>query len=141
MDLFKRSISFLQVVDSAATSATVRASSSIRDAARTTGDLRLSALAARISLASGGKFSKVLTAVDKMIKTLEDEDKDDADNKGDCESDREKNTKEAADYSREIDELNDDIEKLEGEIEEIVKEVAEKEDSVKEIVKEVAEKE
>merc|ERR1719472_679320 len=64
-----------------------------------------------------------------MIKTLEDEDKDDADNKGDCESDREKNTKEAADYSREIDELSDDIEKLEGEIEEIVKEVAEKEDN------------
>merc|ERR1719305_1357358 len=125
MDLFKRSISFLQVVDSAATSATVRASSSIRDAARTTGDLRLSALAARISLASGGKFSKVLTAIDKMIKTLEDEDKDDADNKGDCESDREKNTKEAADYSREI--------------EEIVKEVAEKEDSVKDLKKELKE--
>jgi len=138
-DLFKRSISFLQVVDSAATSATVRASSSIRDAARTTGDLRLSALAARISLASGGKFSKVLTAIDKMIKTLEDEDKDDADNKGDCESDREKNTKEAADYSREIDELSDDIEKLEGEIEEIVKEVAEKEESVKDLKKELKE--
>merc|ERR1719183_3257214 len=62
-----------------------------------------------------------------MIKELEQDGKDDASNKADCESDRENDTKEAAGFSRDIDELSDDISKLEGEIKEINKEVEEAE--------------
>merc|ERR1719183_1800518 len=74
-----------------------------------------------------------------MIKELEQDGKDDASNKADCESDRENDTKEAAGYSRDVDELSDDISKLEGEIKQIVQEVGEKETSVKDTKQEVKE--
>jgi len=137
-DLFKRSISFLQVKDVTA-SATAMATSAIREALRATGDLRLRAVVARMAMNSGAKFDKVISAIDKMVTTLEDEMTQDASDKTDCENDRETNTKEAAGFSRDIDELSDDISKLEGEIKEINKEVEEKEQSVKDLEKEVKE--
>lgn len=99
----------------------------------------MSALAMRISMASGAKFDKVLSAIDKMIKELEDEDKQDGSDKGDCETDREADTKEAAEHSRSIDDLSDAISKLEDEIEEIVKEVKEKNESIDNLEKEIKE--
>jgi len=97
----------------------------------------LSALAARIQLAAGARFDKVLKAVDNMIAELEQDGKDDVANKKECEDDRTKDAKEAKEHSRDIDELSDDISKLEGEIKQIVKEVEEKETSVKDTQKEV----
>jgi predicted nucleic acid-binding Zn-ribbon protein len=137
-DLFKKSLSFLQVRDVSASSAT-RAADAIRATARKSGDRRLHALAMRVSLTAGGKFDKVLTAIDDMISILEEEDKTDTSNKEECETDREKDTKEAADLSRKIDELSDDISKLKGEIEEIEKEIEEKEGNIKDLKKEMKE--
>lgn len=144
-DLFKRSLSFaqsslsfLQVRDVTAT-ATARAGATIRDAARASRDSRLSALAARVALAAGGKFDKVLKAIDDMVTKLEKESDEDKKNKEECETNREKDTKEAADLSRDMDELTDGIAKLEEEIEEIIKEVAEKEESIKKLEEEIKE--
>jgi len=131
-DLFKKSIpSFLQVDDVVAT-ATARATATLQETAHATGNLRLSALAARIGLTSGAKFDKVLSAITKMVDELKQDQKDDDSDKTDCETDREADTKEAASHSRAIDELSDDISKLEGEIKEIKAEIEEKEASVKE---------
>jgi predicted nucleic acid-binding Zn-ribbon protein len=143
-DLFKRSLasqkspSFLQVRD-VTTSATARAGAAIRDAARASRDSRLSALAARVSLESGGKFDVVLKAIDDMVTKLEKEGEEDKTNKKECETNREKDTKDAADLSRDMDELTDGIAKLEEEIEEIVKEVKEKEESIKKLEEEIKE--
>jgi len=137
-DLFKKSLSFLQIRDVSASS-TALAADAIRATARKSGDRRLNALAVRVSLSVGGKFDKVLTAIDEMISTLEEEDKTDASNKDECEKDREKDTKEAADLSRKIDELSDDISKLKGEIEEIEKEIEDKEGDIKDLKKEMKE--
>jgi len=94
-------------------------------------------LAARIAQSSGAKFTKVLSAIDKMIKVLEGEDDDDLSNKEDCEKDRAADTKEAAGLSRSIDELSDDMSKLEGEIKQASSAISEKETSVKDLQKEV----
>lgn len=133
-DLMKRSMSFLQV-DSATATASAQAMVVLKNTARTTGDERLSALVQR--LGSGAKFDKVLSAVTKMIKTLEDEDDSDLSNKEDCEKERMADTKEAATLSRTIDELSDDVSKLQGEIEQINKQVDEKDQSVKDLNKEM----
>merc|ERR1719408_1040777 len=93
-DLFKKSLSFLQV-DNVVSTAAAQAATTLQDTARATGNLRLSALAARMRLTMGGKFDKVIGAIDKMIKELDDEMQDDKDNKKDCEDDREKKTKDA----------------------------------------------
>jgi len=136
-DLFKRSISFLQI-DSGATSASAMSMAVLRATAHTSGDSRLSALAARVALNSAaGKFAKVISAIEKMVKTLEGENSDDKDDKKECEDDREANTKDSADLSRAIDDLSDDISKLEGEIKQAKKEIAEKEQSVKDLEKEI----
>jgi len=135
-DLFKRSITFVQISSHTSTAAQM-ASAAVQRAARVTGDLRLNALAARIGLNSGGKFTKVISSIDKMIAELEQDGKDDTANKKECEDDRAADTKEAADLSRDMDELSDDISKLEGEIEQIDKEVAEKEKSVEDTEKEI----
>jgi len=130
----KRSMSFLQV-DSATATASAQAMVVLKNTALTTGDKRLSALVQR--LGSGAKFDKVLSAVTKMIKTLEDEDDSDLSNKEDCEKERMADTKEAATLSRTIDELSDDVSKLQGEIEQINKQVDEKDQSVKDLNKEM----
>jgi len=77
-DLFKKSISLVQL-DSSAATAREKASEVLRQTARASGDMRLTALLARLGLISGAKFDKVMAAIDKMVKTLEDEDKDSGD--------------------------------------------------------------
>jgi len=136
-DLFKKSISFLQVDDVIATTARAQAAATLQDTARATGDRRLSALAMRMTLTLGAKFDKVIGAIDKMVKELDDEAADDKSDKDTCEKDRAKDTKEAADLSRNIDDLSDDISKLEGEIKQIEEEVEEKEQSVKDKKQEI----
>merc|ERR1719424_1577803 len=112
-DLFKKTAtSFLQI-NVVSSSATAMASSAIRNAAKASGDLRLSALAARIDLNTGGKFTKVIAAVDSLLTELEGDGKTDAAEKKTCEDERKANTKESADTSRDIDDLSDDITKLE----------------------------
>jgi chromosome segregation ATPase len=135
-DTFKKSFSFFQIRD-VSKSATALAADAIRATARKSGDRRLNALAARVSLTVGGKFDKVLAKIDEMIALLEKEDEEDKTNKETCETDRETDTKEAADLSRKIDELSDDISKLKGEIEEIDKEVEEKELAIEALKKEM----
>jgi len=138
-DLFKKTAtSFLQI-NVVSSSATAMASSAIRNAAKASGDLRLSALAARIDLNTGGKFTKVIAAVDSLLTELEGDGKTDAAEKKTCEDERKANTKESADTSRDIDDLSDDITKLEGDIKQINKDIEEKETTIADTQKEMKE--
>lgn len=134
-DLFKRSAETFLQVSSVSTAAAAQALSALQETAHRTGDLRVSALAMRLN--AGAKFDKVISAIDKMVKELEDEQDDDNDNKDECESEREKNTKETAELSRNIDELSDDISKLKSEIEENNKEIAEQQEIIDENKKDI----
>lgn len=135
-DLFKKSISLVQV-DNVLATASAAATAVLLDTARSTGDSRLSALVALLSLKSGAKFDKVISSVDKMLIVLKKEEDDDLSNKEDCEKTRAADTKEAADLSRTIDELSDSVTKLASEIKEIETEVEEKLGSVATIKNEV----
>ena len=85
------------------------AQNSIFDAARNAGDVRLIGLSMQFS--AERHFDKVLVKIDKMIKQLEKE--SDEDSKVKDESDRRDNIKDWKEISHSIDELSDEIEKLE----------------------------
>jgi len=94
-------------------------------------------MADRVAMNAGAKFDKVLSAIDKMIKALEGEDKKDGENAAECKKERAADTKESASLSANIDDLTDDISKLNGEIKQNKKEVAEKEKSIEDLEKEM----
>merc|ERR1712113_1003413 len=87
-------------------------------ALRRSRDERIRQIADRIAAATSGHFDKVISAIDKLITKLDDEETADKKNKDDCEKDRKKDTQDSIDLSREIDELTDKITKLEEEIKE-----------------------
>jgi regulator of replication initiation timing len=135
-DLFKKSYKsqgylFLQL-DSESTQAIVafnRAVSDLKNAARRTGDRRMSALAALVADGAADpksvktKFKPVIKAIDKMIKLMEDEEKKDLKTKEECEEGRMEDTRKSILAGREIDDKTDAITKLEEEIKEIEEQV------------------
>eukprot|EP00928_Gymnodinium_smaydae_P090888 TRINITY_DN745_c0_g1_i1.p1 TRINITY_DN745_c0_g1~~TRINITY_DN745_c0_g1_i1.p1 ORF type:complete len:727 (-),score=245.43 TRINITY_DN745_c0_g1_i1:73-2253(-) len=92
---------------------------------------RLAALAALATMGEGSHFKEVLSAIDKMITALGEEEKEDLRKKETCEKDRMDNTRSASLKSRAMDDISDAITRLNAEIEEIKDEVAEKEATVK----------
>merc|ERR1719453_492884 len=139
-DLFKKSLAsqgFVQLKKSGAlllqseagtTSATRmrNANMALLEAAKSSGDRRLLALATRTALKATGHFDDVITAIDKMIATLKEEAEADLKQKEECEKTRAEKARESALSARAIDEMTDKITKLNAEIKEIVAEVAEK---------------
>lgn len=101
------------------------------------GDRRMLAIAARVTLATGGHFDEVIEAIDDMIEKLKDEEKEDLSNKEHCEEDRMDDTRDAIVESRDIDDISEAINRLTGEIEELQAEVKEKEEEVESIKEEV----
>lgn len=104
----------------------------LREAARAGADVRLVALAARSATLSGGNFTAVVEAIDKMLKTLKAEATTDLENKEECEKTRATDTRAAIVASREMDDATDLMTKLLSEIEEIKAEIQVKEAAVKE---------
>jgi len=100
--------------------------SELNAAARKTGDSRLSALAGLVSMAPSvkGKFKSVITAIDKMIKTLKSDEKKDLETKEECEKDRMSNTRKALLAGGDIDDKTDAIRKLESEIKDLEESIA-----------------
>jgi len=88
------------------------------EAARRSGDRRLSALAAAFAGPKSvkTKFDPIIKAIEKMVKLLQSEEEQDLDTKQTCEKDRMKDTRDAILDSREIDEMTDKITKLTAEI-------------------------
>jgi hypothetical protein len=98
----------------------------LKKIARTTGDRRLSALAALAAQADPSakeKFKPIIESIDKMIKVLKADEKEDLETKETCEKDRMENTRKALLAGRDIDEKTDAIRKLESEIEELKEEI------------------
>eukprot|EP00928_Gymnodinium_smaydae_P028718 TRINITY_DN2183_c0_g1_i1.p1 TRINITY_DN2183_c0_g1~~TRINITY_DN2183_c0_g1_i1.p1 ORF type:complete len:790 (-),score=195.57 TRINITY_DN2183_c0_g1_i1:112-2358(-) len=96
---------------------------------------RLKALTSRIEMvaAAGSHFDRVISAIDGMVKTLQDAETNELKTKEKCESDRESNSRAALLASRSIDEMTDKISSLKADIAEIVTEVDEKNATVKSI--------
>jgi len=122
-DNFKKSLSsqgfFLQIGESSALVA--RARQQVQQLALKTNDKRLAAL---IATMTGGPFDAVITSIDKMIKTLNDEEAKDLTTKQDCEKDRMADTRDALEAGRAIDDMTDSITALTGEIKDLNKELA-----------------
>merc|ERR1719453_635020 len=116
-DLFKRSFAsqapgeFLQVAQTSQKALALKASAALRDAAVRSGDQRLLALATDLAKPKSVKvkFDPIIKAIDKMVKTLKEEEDKDLDIKQTCEEDRMKDTRDAIVASRDIDEMSDKI--------------------------------
>jgi len=114
-------------------------------------DHRLNALAVRLAAAdpldinSNGlnttHFVDVVKAIDDMLDILKSEETSDLNKKETCESDRATNTRNAIKYSREIDEMTEKMESLQGEVEEIMAEIKDKEGGIANINEELKEAE
>eukprot|EP00747_Dinoflagellata_sp_TGD_P131458 gnl/TRDRNA2_/TRDRNA2_174964_c5_seq8.p1 gnl/TRDRNA2_/TRDRNA2_174964_c5~~gnl/TRDRNA2_/TRDRNA2_174964_c5_seq8.p1 ORF type:complete len:703 (+),score=285.87 gnl/TRDRNA2_/TRDRNA2_174964_c5_seq8:45-2153(+) len=142
-DLFKKSYSsqglfFVQVDQEAQATRVIHATDVIRSAGKSARDIRLSALAAAVSTRSAGHFDEVIEAIDKMIKTLNEEEEKDKEIKETCEKDRMGDARDAAKTSRTIDEHSDTITKLEAEIEVIKQEIAAMQAEIKAIGEELS---
>jgi len=99
-----------------------RAASALNEAARRTGDRRLANLAtltAEADPSAKEKFGPILKAIDKMLTTLADDEKNDKETKEECEKERMENTRKALLAGRDIDDKTDKITKLEGEIKDL----------------------
>jgi len=106
------------------------AASVLREASLSGTDMRLAAIAGRVSIMSNGHFDKVIKSIDKMVKTLKAEEATDLDNKEDCEKTRADDTRKAILFSRAMDDATDTITRLQSEIEEIKSDVSDKKKSI-----------
>jgi len=103
------------------------AASVLREASQSGADMRLAAMAGRVSIMSKGHFDDVISSIDKMVKTLKDEEASDLENKEDCEESRAEDTRKAIALSRAMDDATDEITRLASEIEEIKSDIKDKE--------------
>merc|ERR1719410_1189799 len=107
-----------------------RAASVLREASRSGADMRLAAIAGRVSITSKGHFDEVISSMDKMVKTLKDEEASDLENKEDCEKNRADDTRKAVVLSRAMDDATDTITRLESEIAEIKSDIKDRKKSI-----------
>lgn len=78
-----------------------------------------------LSLRSGGHFDKVMTAIDMMITTLREEEKEDIAHKDRCEGSQNKNKNDIEDLTYAIEKAEKEITRLEGEAQTISNKVEE----------------
>eukprot|EP00929_Paragymnodinium_shiwhaense_P107683 TRINITY_DN73_c0_g1_i2.p1 TRINITY_DN73_c0_g1~~TRINITY_DN73_c0_g1_i2.p1 ORF type:complete len:722 (-),score=332.75 TRINITY_DN73_c0_g1_i2:161-2326(-) len=135
-DLFKKSLSsqgyfFLQTQMRTGRKYVEAASVLLRKAAGKSHDSRLLALVRMAQ--STGSIAEVITAIDDMVATLKEEETTDLTNKEKCESDRATDTKQASVTSRDIDELTDSKDRLEGEVHELATEIEGKNKEIEKI--------
>merc|ERR1712008_641732 len=116
----------------------LEAKAMILKAARVAKDRRLVALVSTMVKAGKG-FDKVVKAIGNMVKMLKKETDNDLKIKEECEKTRADDTRDAVVASRKMDDITDEITRLESEIEEMVKEVKEKNSEIKENKKELKE--
>merc|ERR1719191_806645 len=99
----------------------------MRTVSRTTKSTRLAAIATAIQMiarsTTGGAFDKVITMIDELLATLEEEAEADLKKKEECEKDRMEMTKMAKDLSQEIDEKSEFIERKNALIQELSKKI------------------
>merc|ERR1719219_898967 len=104
------------------------AASVLKEASQSGADMRLAAMAGRVSIMSTkGHFDEVIKSIDKMVKTLKDEEATDLENKEDCEQSRAEDTRKSILLSRAMDDATDTITRLASEIEEIKSDIKDNE--------------
>lgn len=141
-DNFKKSMSsqgffFLQTEQSG--TALAQATRAIRQTAYATKDHRLMALLQSASTAPKDQIKPVITAIDKMIQMLKDDEKKDLATKEDCEKTRMADTRDLAEAGREIDDNTDAITSLKSEIKELDQELADTKAELKAATEEINE--
>jgi len=132
-DLLKKSLAsqgflFLQESSSSRTSSAVEV---LKLAAKEGNDARLSVIASRAARAGKSHFVEVITAVEKMLKVLQEEENMDLEKKEFCEANRASDTRDAIKTSRAMDELSEDITAGKAKIAEITAEIKDKEEQVR----------
>jgi len=113
-----------------------QATRQIQEVARVTKDQRLVTLLG--SVMKAGQFDEVIKAINKMIATLNDDEKKDLANKQTCEEDRSKDARDAIVAGRDIDDMTDSITALTGEIKDLNKELDETNAELKAATAEIA---
>jgi len=140
-DTFKKSFSSQSFLQTGA-SQHITATDVLRRAAKRSGDVRLSLLAATVSktdpLATGSHFDKVIRAIDVMVERLKGEEQTDLTNKEECEKDRADDTRQAIKAARTIDEHTDTITELKARIAEIVATIEENNNEIKNLDEQLA---
>jgi len=116
-----------------------RAYELLHQASSTSKDTRLALLAMRVKMQQQGHFDEVISAIDKMVETLKEEEEKDLENKEQCESEREENTKEAREKSLEIDDASDEITRQEQIIKETEEQIELKKEEIKKLKEEIEE--
>merc|ERR1719191_878297 len=115
----------------------------MRTVSRTTKSTRLAAIATAIQMiarsTTGGAFDKVITVIDDMLKTLDEEGEADLKKKEECEKDRMEQTKKAKDLSQEIDEKSEFIERKKALIEELTKKIEDAKAEIADLKKQLQE--
>ena len=137
-DAFKTSYeSFVQVASSSRRKSSADAAKALRALAAASKDGRVSALA---SLAGGARdMAGVITAIDKLVETLEAEETTDLSTKESCEADTAKALQEARMTSLAVDDLTDDIGRAQDKIEELKSQIKEENEFIEETKHELTE--
>merc|ERR1719238_1703210 len=97
--------------------APVKAFKALKAVARKTHNINLARLAATIRVASKGKLGDAIKAIEKVIKTLKDEEKEDIKKRDECKDEYQKINSTLADLNWKIEKNNVEINKLEKLIE------------------------
>jgi len=140
-DLFKRSYAsqgflFLQEGALRISQRTEDAVKALNKAAQRTHDSRVAALA---KIAGSGLFDQVIQAIDSMLQVLRTEEASDLTEKETCEKTRARDTREAIQTSRDMDELTETITALTAKVAELTSEIQDKEAQVAAIDHQLAE--
>jgi len=113
----------------------------LKSAAKTTGSLRLAALASRVRTASAGHFKEVTEQIDKMRDVLKQEEKDDFDQRDWCKEETFKNEQERDRFAYKVDKANQEIQKLEDKLESLESVLSHTSDEISDTMQEIEEME
>lgn len=114
-----------------------RVNRQIQDLARVTDDNRLLGLVQHMVGAPKDQIKPVITAIDKMVQMLKDDEKKDLSTKEDCEKTRMGDTRDLVEAGREIDDNTDAINSLNSEITDLNKELDETKAELKAATEEI----
>lgn len=136
-----QSASFVQVASSSRRQSSAEAAKALRTLAAQSKDGRISALAALAGSGAAGArdIAGVITAIDKLVETLEAEETTDLNTKETCEADTAKALQEARMTSLAIDDLTDDMGRAQDKIEELKAQIKEENEFIEETKHELTE--
>jgi len=134
------SASFLQV-EASSSAPEARAYEMLKKAATSSHSLRLAKLAAKVRVAKSGHFDKVMEAIDEVIETLREEEKDDIEKRDKCKEQYQDHEVAVQEIDWKIEKNEAKIDKLETLIDEKTTEREKTIEQIEDVIKEIDEME